>query len=625
MKRVKLRDRVDGSFTPIDGGSPLLESRWIVEERIVVNGHTTLEFDDLVLDDGAPHLRLGVAETGFVRARLSKSDLNNYRVALDAVAAIDTKTNLFERHWPSPLLPAELGEESKPTELDTCLDEVFERGHLDAIATRPRLTMRYDTELLPVDRARRLDTGFQRHLAAHSECWAARSISGVVPKSVLGRVSEDDADIYEHRVYARLLDHLERYLLERIGKLASIGNRYEKGLEFSNSQEVDYRLRRDICAVWGEAVSEGDAGDVLKLNREQTRRLERFLKRVKALKGQRIKGFGGKSLYDEIPRGAQVGFSLIATNLLQHDAHYRQLNRLWRAWLAVSSAERERPVQVLERRRNEQERYERYVGLVALRALKTLGFTISWPDGYEARAEDNVWDQSVLISFRRHDWCLELDGQRLVLIPVSAPLDAETSGQWTTVSSADGSELRVPCALHKPQSGETISPSEHLIHGTSGLLLSPMDLYAEEAMTTLILAWLWKHRIRGYGEVFPRLPNAVADAWPFNGKTHGTDRALLAPVDSADWQRLWEVLLQHANEQIREKILCRKRQLDNLSRCPICAQGPPFFNPLSGGFFAQCQCGCTWELRDRRFVIKGNSEAGLDFSSMGHRLLSVGI
>jgi hypothetical protein len=142
-------------------------------------------------------------------------------------------------------------------------------------------------------------------------------------------------------------------------------------------------------------------------------------------------------------------------------------------------------------------------------------------------------------------------------------------------------------------------------------------------MTTLILAWLWKHRISGYGEVFPHLPNAVADAWPVNGDTHGTDRALLTPVDSAGWQKLLEALRQHANAQIQEKVRSRKEQLDNLSLCPNCAQKHSLFNPLPEGFFARCKCDCTWELRDRHFVIKMRSKVDSDFSSMGHRVLSI--
>ena len=170
------------------------------------------------------------------------------------LAAIDAKSDLAAGRWPSPLLPSELGRKSDITDLERLLTEVFERGHLDAIATRPRLSMRYETEVLAVGRAHRLDSAFQRHLSAHSECWAARTLSGVVPKAVLARVSEDDANIYEHRVYARLLDHLDSYLHQRIAKLTNIGQRYTKALAFQDSETVDYRLQNAICGVWARRL-----------------------------------------------------------------------------------------------------------------------------------------------------------------------------------------------------------------------------------------------------------------------------------------------------------------------------------------------------------------------------------
>jgi hypothetical protein len=623
MTALVLRDRLDDRRRRVDDDEPLLEGRWVLEQSARQNSHTELAAGNLLIDDGAPSLRLGTVNGGFWRPRLSDDDRNDYLLALDAVAAINNRTDLCAGRWPSPLLPAELGQQSEPNRLDALLDEVFERGHLDAIAIRPRLSMRYETELLSVDRARRLDTGFQRHLAAHSECWAARTLSGVVPKTVLGRVSDDDADIYEHRVYARLLDHLERYLRGRIGKLAAIAARYQEGLEFNNSEAVDWQLRYDICAVWGEAVSTGEADKLLGRNREQLALLERWLKRIRALKGRRIKGFDGGSLYQAIPRGAQVGLSLVPTNLLQHDAHYRQLRRLWDAWFAATAAERERPVQVLARRRADEDRYERYIGLLLLRALRALDFQLNWSGEASARAICDRWGDAASLENRDHTWIISMHGHRLVLVPCAAPNDIDTAADWTTHSLNEGREVRVPCVLHASDGTQLPSPPDHLMSNQPALRLSPLDLYAEEKAHALVAAWLWQRRLAGYGEVFARLPTAVAAVWTEIRPATEARHALCAPVGDADWQRLREALEQHARPQLRDRIAYRKTQLDRLALCPECTRPATTFEPHPSGFFARCECGCQWELRDRQFHLTQTDRQSQDFATLGHRWLDV--
>lgn len=623
MSQVVLKDRVSGQLQNARGDEQLFEGRWLLEQSIRQNNHTPLKPGDLLLDDGSPHLRLGTILSSFHRPRLSEDERNKYQLALDAIDAIDTRIDLAGGQWPSPLLPAELGRQSESTALEELLEKVFERGHLDIIARRPHLSMRYDTELLPVDRARRLDTGFQRHLAAHSECWAARTLSGVIPKSVLARVSEDDADIYEHRVYARLLDHLERYLRERISKLNNIAERYEQGLEFANSKDVDYRLRNDICRVWGESVSTTDATQLLERNRNQIHYFERWLKRIRSLKGRRIKGFDGGSLYQSIPRRAQVGLSLVPTNLLQHDVHYRQLRELWNAWIAATATERERPEQVLNRRYDDEACYEHYIGLLLLRVLHAQGFQVTWKDSASALAICERWGNEMRIENQNHCWSIRIDSERLVLVPSAAPQDAETAMQWKTCTLDDGHELRLPCLLQAPDHFLSRSPPDHLAMDEPGIRLSPLDLYAEERMHALVSAWLWRIRLKGYGKVFPRLPTPVVSAWPETSQGSVSELSLLKPVEDGPWDRLCIALDLHANLQLKERITFRKKQLDQLSLCPECASQAKNFVPSSSGFFAQCSCGCSWELRDQQFHLTLNVPQQKKFETLGRRSLSI--
>ena len=89
------------------------------------------------------------------------------------------------------------------------------------------------------------------HLASHSECWQRQTLSGVIPKKVLARFSEDDYGIYENRVYARLLDKIERHLQRRLSALKSLQATLDQALKFYQSEDVDFRLSHEVCRLWG--------------------------------------------------------------------------------------------------------------------------------------------------------------------------------------------------------------------------------------------------------------------------------------------------------------------------------------------------------------------------------------
>ena len=419
---------------------------------------------------------------------------------------------------------------------------------------------------------------------------------------MLARVSDDDADIYEHRVYARLLDHLDRYLHRRIARLANIGDRYSKALRFQGSERVDYRIRDAICRVWGEAFTGSDASDLLAKNEERLGTLRRWSKRIKSLKMKRAQSLGNGSLYAAIPRSAQVELGLLPTNLLSHDAHYRQLRLLWSAWLRATAGEREHPVQVLERRRAEQTRYERYVGLLLVRALAALDFQLSMSDAIKGQAYNAHWHENIQIRFLDHAWSIELRTRRLVLVPAAVALDMDLADQWVTHMLDGGREVRVPCVLQLGQNAVELAPSERVTDNAPALQLTPLDLYAEESMISLLLSWLWLGRLEGYGELFRHLPKAVVDAWPGPAIAQSNDQALRRPLDDAQWHTLMSALEQHARADLRDRIKMRKVQLDHLAGCPECGQRAELFEPKDGGFFARCHCGCEWQLRDPYFV-----------------------
>ncbi|MFP3441385.1 hypothetical protein R0K18_27020, partial [Pantoea sp. SIMBA_133] len=79
---------------------------------------------------------------------------------------------------------------------------------------------------------------------------------GVIPKRVKARFSEDDFNIYENRVYARLLDKIEQYLSQRVGTLRQLQCAVSAALEFYGANDLHHRLTEEICRLWGKAFTQ---------------------------------------------------------------------------------------------------------------------------------------------------------------------------------------------------------------------------------------------------------------------------------------------------------------------------------------------------------------------------------
>jgi len=219
---------------------------------------------------------------------------------------------------------------------------------------------------------------------------------------------------------------------------------------------------------------------------------------------------------------------------------------------------------------------------------------------------------------------LSLGEQRLVLIPAAVALDTKTAAQWTTRLLRNGKELRIPCVLHT-QDTNADSPCSRLVNEAPALQLSPLNLYTEESMIVLISAWLWQFRIEGYGEIFSRLPQAVLAEWQLD---NSATRTLLREIKGEKWQILQDVMDHHIKDNVlRERIAKRNKQSGNMEHCPTCDQTAKLFNPDASnkGFYARCNCGCEWKLRDGRFQVSRNDFANPGFETLGRHWLDVEI
>jgi hypothetical protein len=260
----------------------------------------------------------------------------------------------------SPLAPG-LEDAVKPRPLEDKIEH--ELHHLEEVCRRARTHIRLETERVLVSRARRIDPKAPAWLAAHTEDWEHRKIAGVQPHRILAQVREEEWNLYENRVAARLVDNLIVWLRRRISEVRRVLNDIFARLaehELSTAS-TRHRLKR-ISELWGEAwrVDQG------KVVAEQTlKRLERLLFRLLRLMDS--------PLYRQVPRGAQVPRALRMTNLLSNDANYRGVARLWHHWSLLAAPQVLSPHQFHHRYQELRHSFDAWCMLLLVRACGQLG------------------------------------------------------------------------------------------------------------------------------------------------------------------------------------------------------------------------------------------------------------
>lgn len=238
-----------------------------------------------------------------------------------------------------------------------------ELEHLEAVCRKPRTHIRLQIERELVGRARRIARDAPQWLAAHTEDWHHRTLTGVQPRRVRAEVREERWDLYENRVTARLVDNLTVWLQRRIAEVRRIRDDILTRMEaFDGSAPKGSRRRAErIYRLWGEAWSASDAQDVAQ---STLARLDTLL--------YKVLGLLDSPLYRHVPKRAQVSRTLKMTNLLSTNDHYRGVARLWHEWSLLPTRGSFSIVEHYQQQQNLHDSYDAWCLLLIVRACEQL-------------------------------------------------------------------------------------------------------------------------------------------------------------------------------------------------------------------------------------------------------------
>lgn len=571
---LQLKDRLTGEIRQISAGEEIHSGRFELTRSCQLGFHGTWPAGTLLVDDGRRHIEVNEHQIVFVSDAPSVESIAERAIQFLALEEISKKGSIQTLdNLPSPVIPAEISHSFECSDLESGLQETLQKGHLHHISRAPRMSMRYDEVLLDVSRVKRTASNYQRHLAAHSECWQQRTFTGIVPKQLMAKISEDEIHIYENRVYARFLDHTETFVLNKLAELRVLSDTLLQGLALEGSQKLHRSLSHSLCKVWGESFEEGEAEKLKELSEQQIKAYSDILRKVRQLKQS--------TTYRAVPLDAQVPLELKNTNILCNDEHYIKLRELWRLWLKECGTRAKSPVDTFLKRQQESSDYERYIGLLLIRSHLELSWSVQ-------NLKENCWSLNHpsgvkgTLSLNKGVWIINVtkpskEEKSLVFVPFGAACE----GEKLPILSND----RIGCVIKtgSDQSGY--------------LSLSPKDLYSEEKVIIEIQRWWWHQAVEGYGKNVIKLPAAIQDRWPsrqpvgcFKRMPDAEDKAFLCGLEA-----------RNTRKELIASIEQRYLSAQFVSFCPCCgkqARETDFHAREGVAFTAFCTvCSASWQMR----------------------------
>lgn len=664
---MRFTDRVSGKSSSSLAG-PLVLGQWLVEAgdaEVVRQNGQTLRSGDAVVPAQSGHWACegrDNAQCGghfFGQAAPGNQDylaLEQLGQGLDRLIEADGGWSQWSDV--SPLAPG----------LDDSVDlhpfeKVIERDleYLARVCHHPRTHIRVEDERVLTSRARRISSRASEWLASHTQDWEQRKLSGVHPRQILANVREEQWELYENRLAARLVDGLAAWLRQRIVEVSRILEQIFCKLEgVGDSSRHNRFLLRRLCSLLGEAWE----------NSEAKAKAELTLKILRSLQ-HRVLRLMDSPLYRHIPRQASVPAIPTPTNLLVNDDNYRGVARLFGEWSKVacrqtSEADHYARMQGLHRS------FIQWCALLVIRACDQVGVKPVGESGVKVPIAPG--GKLALGTGVEFDWSskgilsISIAGSDVVrFVPICHNLEGAQSAdeafrRIAPLASATGTCSCWTVFLHRAQTGESVypflagvgTPPEPSVRGPIDFVrVSPFDIASVERVARII-RWAvlvprmleyppkvhlagefcdkvsgpaWKRTgeaeclllrpLNGKDPLLPELRKSVEEAdgqlkalneeresAAAEQRQHRGDRRALGELNARKTQ------LNGAIDEARRRLeSCRKardsveaanRTLALLAMCPCCGK-PADVEPREANCFkATCfeeGCGAIWELR----------------------------
>lgn len=208
---------------------------------------------------------------------------------------------------------------------DTKIGDIHKHiRYLPNIFYRPRIHLKSNSEIIPIDIVTRIGHEAIKHLASHSEHWEARKANGLIPARLLAKTLEDDYAIYENIVAKCLVDKLYSYAINKRDNLKNVSLQIpseESFISYSEEQKGYFKAREALL----KGYSSENIQYVNLLLEDQIKQINEIISKLLECKDT--------FLYRKLRHCKKIVGELKATNIFMLDNNYKYVYKLWKLFL----------------------------------------------------------------------------------------------------------------------------------------------------------------------------------------------------------------------------------------------------------------------------------------------------
>ncbi|MDD3171366.1 MAG: cell envelope integrity protein TolA [Bacilli bacterium] len=254
-----------------------------------------------------------------------KDDLDRYFESLNNILAKNEAENAFPEYFYNSFLAGKNNLYRKELSETKVFDEEWIGTlesyfpSIDKIIKNPKSTIRYDREVVDIERAKKTNAESVRHLASHTQYIREIKQDSVVPKKILTTFSEQEFATYENRFLVSLIFRLVLFVEARYNVIKENVESYVKDHINMNSvfNIEGTEVKLDIDMV----IRKDQDSDINDHNRALLERIEKL--------HNMIIGFRGSPFIRSLEKTKRVNPPIIKTNIILKNPDFKNCYTLW--------------------------------------------------------------------------------------------------------------------------------------------------------------------------------------------------------------------------------------------------------------------------------------------------------
>lgn len=192
---------------------------------------------------------------------------------------------------------------------------------IDKIIKNPKMTIRYEEEVVAIEKAKKITSSSVRHLASHTQLIKeVDNYGNVKPKKILNTFAEEEIATYENRFIMTLINRLFTFVRARHEIIKANVESFQKDHLVYTSNfvikdetvdfKIDVNIKRDL-----------DNQAINKQNYELLARVERL--------ATYVSGFKNSAFMKAMSKAKRVNPPIMKTNVILKNADFRNAYALW--------------------------------------------------------------------------------------------------------------------------------------------------------------------------------------------------------------------------------------------------------------------------------------------------------